>query len=96
MVCFVFLQTDLVSTVGESAALGASGVVMWGGVKDYNSEVTTAFCSLITGWTGLLPVIKGHSFRVYFSTFSVFFADTSLLKQRETGNHHTDLKTCHF
>ncbi|XP_039989212.1 hyaluronidase-1-like [Xiphias gladius] len=30
--------TDLVSTVGESAALGASGVVMWGGVKDYNSE----------------------------------------------------------
>ncbi|XP_029282926.1 hyaluronidase-1-like [Cottoperca gobio] len=31
-------QTDLVSTVGESAALGASGVIMWGGTKDYNTE----------------------------------------------------------
>lgn len=31
-------QTDLVSTVGESAALGASGVVMWGGTKDYNNK----------------------------------------------------------
>uniref|UniRef100_A0A8C2XI58 Hyaluronidase n=2 Tax=Cyclopterus lumpus TaxID=8103 RepID=A0A8C2XI58_CYCLU len=31
-------QADLVSTVGESAALGASGVVMWGGTKDYNNK----------------------------------------------------------
>ncbi|KAM6926561.1 hyaluronidase-5-like [Lycodopsis pacificus] len=31
-------QTDLVSTVGESAALGASGVVMWGGIKDYDNK----------------------------------------------------------
>ncbi|XP_035521697.1 hyaluronidase PH-20-like [Morone saxatilis] len=31
-------QADLVSTIGESAALGASGVVMWGGTKDYNNK----------------------------------------------------------
>ncbi|KAF7215134.1 hyaluronidase PH-20 isoform X2 [Nothobranchius furzeri] len=31
-------QMDLVNTVGESAALGASGVVMWGGTKDYNNK----------------------------------------------------------
>ncbi|XP_068459772.1 hyaluronidase-5-like [Clinocottus analis] len=31
-------ETDLVSTVGESAALGASGVVMWGGSNDYNNK----------------------------------------------------------
>lgn len=31
-------QADLVSTIGESAAVGASGVVMWGGTKDYNNE----------------------------------------------------------
>ncbi|XP_077374230.1 hyaluronidase PH-20-like [Festucalex cinctus] len=31
-------MADLVSTVGESAALGASGVVMWGGSKDYNNK----------------------------------------------------------
>ncbi|KAG7521891.1 hyaluronidase PH-20-like [Solea senegalensis] len=29
---------DLVSTVGESAALGASGVIMWGGTQDYNNK----------------------------------------------------------
>ncbi|KAF6717716.1 Hyaluronidase PH-20 [Oryzias melastigma] len=33
-------QMDLISTVGESAALGASGVVMWGGIKDYNKKVS--------------------------------------------------------
>ncbi|XP_077600905.1 hyaluronidase PH-20-like [Stigmatopora nigra] len=32
--------TDLVSTVGESAALGAAGVVMWGGRKDYNNKAS--------------------------------------------------------
>lgn len=31
-------RNDLVSTVGESAALGASGVVMWGSVKDYSTK----------------------------------------------------------
>lgn len=36
-------QMDLVSTVGEAAALGASGIIMWGGSKDFNSKVLTAF-----------------------------------------------------
>lgn len=36
-------QMDLVSTIGESAALGASGIVIWGATKDYNSKVTTVF-----------------------------------------------------
>ncbi|XP_061533263.1 hyaluronidase PH-20-like [Phycodurus eques] len=31
---------DLVSTVGESAALGAAGVVMWGGGRDYNDKAS--------------------------------------------------------
>ncbi|XP_028287112.1 hyaluronidase PH-20 [Parambassis ranga] len=31
-------QADLVSTIGEAAALGASGVVMWGGTNDYNNK----------------------------------------------------------
>ena len=60
-VCFFFFQTDLVSTVGESAALGASGVIMWGGTKDYNNKVTTALSSSITGCTGLLSVKQGSS-----------------------------------
>lgn len=38
---FVVFQMDLVSTVGEIAALGASGVVMWGSSSDYNTKVNT-------------------------------------------------------
>lgn len=30
---------DLVSTLGEIAALGASGFVMWGSSSDYSSKV---------------------------------------------------------
>ncbi|XP_034162974.2 hyaluronidase-5-like [Pangasianodon hypophthalmus] len=35
----IFLsEADLVPTIGESAALGASGVVLWGASADYNSK----------------------------------------------------------
>nr|XP_046251319.1 hyaluronidase PH-20-like [Scatophagus argus] len=40
-------EMDLVNTVGESAALGASGVVMWGGVKDY---VNKAVCQSLSDY----------------------------------------------
>ncbi|XP_062276451.1 hyaluronidase-5-like [Scomber scombrus] len=33
-------ETDLVNTVGESAALGAAGVIMWGGSRDYNNKAS--------------------------------------------------------
>ncbi|KAI4786351.1 hypothetical protein KUCAC02_037174 [Chaenocephalus aceratus] len=39
-------KTDLVSTIGESAAVGASGVVMWGGVRDYNNKAACTSLSL--------------------------------------------------
>uniref|UniRef100_A0A3B5K7E2 Hyaluronidase n=1 Tax=Takifugu rubripes TaxID=31033 RepID=A0A3B5K7E2_TAKRU len=46
-------QMDLVSTVGEIAAVGASGVVMWGSSTDYDSKVNRsvrigAICSVTT------------------------------------------------
>ncbi|XP_055049243.2 hyaluronidase-5 [Misgurnus anguillicaudatus] len=31
-------ETDLVNTIGESAALGASGAVLWGASADYNNK----------------------------------------------------------
>ncbi|XP_038132705.1 hyaluronidase PH-20-like [Cyprinodon tularosa] len=33
-------QMDLVNTIGESAAVGASGVVIWGGSKDYDNKAS--------------------------------------------------------
>ena len=38
-VCFVFFQIDLVNTIGESAALGAAGVVLWGSMQYASSKV---------------------------------------------------------
>lgn len=32
-------QMDLESTIGETAALGASGVVLWGASSDYETKV---------------------------------------------------------
>lgn len=35
----VFLQDDLVNTIGESAALGASGIVIWGDMNLTQNKV---------------------------------------------------------
>lgn len=32
-------KVDLESTIGETAALGASGVILWGASSDYPTEV---------------------------------------------------------
>uniref|UniRef100_A0A3Q4H0I4 Hyaluronidase n=1 Tax=Neolamprologus brichardi TaxID=32507 RepID=A0A3Q4H0I4_NEOBR len=37
---FLLFQRDLISTIGESAALGASGVIIWGGSRDYNNKAS--------------------------------------------------------
>lgn len=52
---FVFLmcgfgllfQRDLVNTIGESAALGAAGVVLWGSMQYASSEVCCASLSVL-------------------------------------------------
>lgn len=58
----MWAQVDLVSTVGEVAALGASGVVMWGSSSDYDSQVNAVLVRLLQNhqerrfWTGPDPV----------------------------------------
>lgn len=52
----LLLQTDLVNTIGESAALGAAGVVLWGSMQYASSKVAP---------TGLL------AFRNHINTFSL-------------------------
>ena len=42
-------QIDLVRSIGESAALGASGAVMWGASADYEDQVRFGYmrtCSI--------------------------------------------------
>lgn len=52
----LLLQTDLVNTIGESAALGAAGVVLWGSMQYASSKVAPI---------GLL------AFRNHINTFSL-------------------------
>lgn len=40
------VQTDLLHTLGESAALGAAGVVLWGEMKFAQSEVCS-ICAFV-------------------------------------------------
>lgn len=37
--CF-FSQTDLISTIGESVALGAAGIILWGDASYASSSVS--------------------------------------------------------
>lgn len=36
----IFLQYDLVSTIGESVALGAAGIIMWGDAVYASNKVS--------------------------------------------------------
>lgn len=49
-------QSDLVHTIGESAALGASGVILWGSSEYARSQVTE------TEWLLLFKAIHICSF----------------------------------
>lgn len=42
---YYFAQSDLIHTIGESAALGAAGVVLWGSSEYSRSEVIIIFIS---------------------------------------------------
>lgn len=64
---------DLENTVGESAALGASGVIMWGATNDYKSKVTTVLWSTLTGcfYFFVNIYIKSVSNHSYFSYWHI-------------------------
>lgn len=39
----LFLQFDLVNTIGEAAALGAAGIISWGDMNVTDTEVDCTF-----------------------------------------------------
>ena len=47
--CLCVLQFDLVSTIGEAAALGAAGVVSWGDMNVTATEVENGGSSVFFG-----------------------------------------------
>lgn len=56
--CIIPIQSDLVHTIGESAALGVSGVVLWGSSEYARSQVMKKEIQQTKNITGGLETIK--------------------------------------
>lgn len=48
-------QPDLISTIGESAALGAAGAILWGDAVDTKNRVSLGSVWEVDGWRDHLP-----------------------------------------
>lgn len=48
-------QADLISTIGESAALGAAGAILWGDAVDTRNRVSLGSVWEVDGWKDHLP-----------------------------------------
>lgn len=51
----LFPQPDLISTIGESAALGAAGAILWGDAVDTKNRVSLGAAWEVDGWRDHLP-----------------------------------------
>lgn len=49
-------QADLISTIGESAALGAAGAILWGDAADTKNRVSLGSVWEVDGWRDHLPL----------------------------------------
>lgn len=47
LACVNVLQKDLVSTIGESVALGAAGIIFWGDTSYASSDVSVLPCLFV-------------------------------------------------
>ncbi|XP_026220490.1 hyaluronidase PH-20 [Anabas testudineus] len=88
-------QKDLVSTVGESAALGASGVVMWGGTKDYNNK---AACQSLSEYltSTFNPYIANVTAAAMLCSEVLCQWKGRCVRKRYDSNHYLHLNPAYF
>ncbi|XP_029379517.1 hyaluronidase-1-like [Echeneis naucrates] len=87
--------TDLVSTVGESAALGASGVVMWGGSRDYNNKAT---CQSLSDYltSTLSPYVANVTAAAMLCSEVLCQGRGRCLRKNYDSSHYLHLNPAHF
>ncbi|KAM7415346.1 hypothetical protein PAMA_019937 [Pampus argenteus] len=88
-------QADLVSTVGESAALGAAGVVMWGGTKDYNNK---AACQSLSEYLSLTfnPYIANVTAAAMLCSQALCQGKGRCVRKSYDSAHYLHLNPAHF
>uniref|UniRef100_A0A4W6BIU8 Hyaluronidase n=2 Tax=Lates calcarifer TaxID=8187 RepID=A0A4W6BIU8_LATCA len=86
---------DLVNTVGESAALGASGVVMWGGTKDYNNK---AACQSLSEYltSTFNPYIANVTAAAMLCSEVLCQGNGRCIRKNYDSSHYLHLNPSHF
>lgn len=88
-------QRDLISTVGESAAVGASGVIMWGGTKDYNSKSS---CQALSDYLAstLSPYIANVTAAAMLCSEVLCQGKGRCVRKDYDSSHYLHLNPAHF
>nr|XP_057942937.1 hyaluronidase PH-20-like [Doryrhamphus excisus] len=87
--------TDLVSTLGESAALGAAGVVMWGGSKDYNNKGS---CQALSDYlrSTLSPYVANVTAAAMLCSQALCQGRGRCIRRSFNSSHYLHLDPAHF
>uniref|UniRef100_A0A3Q3X994 Hyaluronidase n=1 Tax=Mola mola TaxID=94237 RepID=A0A3Q3X994_MOLML len=88
-------QMDLVSTVGEAAALGASGIIMWGGSKDFNSKGACRSLSRYLKST-VNPYIANATAAAMLCSQVLCQSNGRCLRKDSDSSHYLHLNPAHF
>lgn len=88
-------QKDLESTVGESAALGASGIVMWGSYKDYNNKASCQSLSEYLSST-FSPYIANVTAAAILCSQVLCQSKGRCVRKISDSNYYLHLNSAHF
>ncbi|XP_051546413.1 hyaluronidase PH-20-like [Myxocyprinus asiaticus] len=89
------IEADLISTIGESAALGASGAVLWGASADYNNKDS---CEALTAYLPftLNPYITNVTAAAKLCSSMLCQGNGRCLRMNPQSNAYLHLNPKHF
>ncbi|XP_059181806.1 hyaluronidase PH-20-like [Centropristis striata] len=88
-------QGDLVSTIGESAAVGVSGAVLWGASADYDDQTS---CSALSSYlsTTLNPYITNVTIAAQLCSNFLCRGNGRCIRKNYNSNHYLHLNPENF
>uniref|UniRef100_UPI0037E8349A hyaluronidase-1-like n=1 Tax=Semicossyphus pulcher TaxID=241346 RepID=UPI0037E8349A len=88
-------QADLVRTIGESAAVGASGAVMWGASADFNTETS---CEALSSYlsTTLNPYITNVTLAAQLCSNFLCRGNGRCVRKNYNSDHYLHLNPENF
>ncbi|XP_060886405.1 hyaluronidase-5-like [Labrus mixtus] len=88
-------QVDLVRTIGESAAVGASGAVMWGASADFNDQTS---CEMLSSYLSstLNPYITNVTLAAQLCSNFLCRGNGRCVRKKSNSNHYLHLNPENF